>query len=206
MTDTTRNRDPYDVLQVQRTAVPEVVRAAYRALAWKYHPDAGAEPARMVAINDARRILGNPVRRAAYDRSMSVPARCRPTRPNSLRLRARATSTSRPRASAAWRHGRRHRAAPAALSISGGTRAGRSASWPATTPITCAGWPGPRSAAGSPRRSMPPCPGGMTGHDDLRNGQLPLAAPCSVAWAPARGRDSSGCAERRPWCRPARAV
>jgi curved DNA-binding protein CbpA len=73
MTDTKRNPDPYDVLQVQRTAMPEVVRAAYRALAWKYHPDTGAEPDRMVPINDAWHILGNPVRRAAYDTSMSAP-------------------------------------------------------------------------------------------------------------------------------------
>ncbi|MEX1169585.1 MAG: J domain-containing protein, partial [Chloroflexota bacterium] len=56
--------DPYEILQVQRSALPEVVRAAYRALAWKYHPDRGAPSDRMVAINEAWRILGNPVRRA----------------------------------------------------------------------------------------------------------------------------------------------
>jgi curved DNA-binding protein CbpA len=67
MTESPIVADPYEVLQVQPSALPEVVRAAYRALAWKYHPDRGASSARMVAINDAWRILGNPVRRAAYD-------------------------------------------------------------------------------------------------------------------------------------------
>jgi curved DNA-binding protein CbpA len=73
MTDTNRNLDPYDVLQVQRTALPEVVRAAYRALAWKYHPDTGADPGRMVAINDAWHTLGNATRRAAHDRALTAP-------------------------------------------------------------------------------------------------------------------------------------
>jgi curved DNA-binding protein CbpA len=72
MTDT-KTTDPYEVLQVQRTAIPEVVRAAYRALAWKYHPDTGVQPERMVAINDAWHVLGNPVRRAAHDAAVSSP-------------------------------------------------------------------------------------------------------------------------------------
>jgi curved DNA-binding protein CbpA len=74
MIDPKRPSDPYEVLQVQRTAVSEVVRAAYRALAWKYHPDMGAEPDRMVAINDAWHILGHAGRRAAYDKASSHPA------------------------------------------------------------------------------------------------------------------------------------
>jgi hypothetical protein len=68
MIDTpTTPANPYDVLQVQRTAMPEVVRAAYRALAWKFHPDRGESSDRMVAINAAWQILGDPARRAAYD-------------------------------------------------------------------------------------------------------------------------------------------
>lgn len=72
MTDPQRTSDPYDVLQVQRNALPEVVRAAYRALAWKYHPDMGAEPDRMVSINDAWHVLGHAARRAAFDKSLSA--------------------------------------------------------------------------------------------------------------------------------------
>jgi curved DNA-binding protein CbpA len=59
--------DPYEILQVHRKAEPEVIRAAYRALAQKYHPDFGGEQARMVAITEAWATLGDPERRAAYD-------------------------------------------------------------------------------------------------------------------------------------------
>ena len=59
--------DPYEVLQVHRRAESEVIRAAYRALARKYHPDFGGEPGRMIAITEAWAVLGNTERRAAYD-------------------------------------------------------------------------------------------------------------------------------------------
>ena len=59
--------DPYEILQVHRKADPEVIRAAYRALARKYHPDFGGEQARMVSITEAWAILGDTDRRKAYD-------------------------------------------------------------------------------------------------------------------------------------------
>lgn len=59
--------DLYEVLQVRRGAEPEVIRAAYRALARKHHPDFGGSPERMAAINEAWAILGDQARRAAYD-------------------------------------------------------------------------------------------------------------------------------------------
>jgi curved DNA-binding protein CbpA len=59
--------DPYEILQVHRRAEPEVIRAAYRALARKYHPDFGGEPARMVAISEAFAIIGDADRRSAHD-------------------------------------------------------------------------------------------------------------------------------------------
>ena len=59
--------DPYDVLQVHRRAEPEVIRAAFRALARKYHPDFGGDAARMVQITEAYAILGSTQRRAAFD-------------------------------------------------------------------------------------------------------------------------------------------
>ncbi len=63
--------DPYKALQVDPEADPEVIQAAYRRLAQKYHPDrsSGVDAiARMVAINRAWEILGDPGRRAAHDR------------------------------------------------------------------------------------------------------------------------------------------
>jgi molecular chaperone DnaJ len=61
--------DLYDVLQVSPHAEVEVIRAAYRALARKYHPDHGGDARRMVVLNEAWDVLGDPTRRAAYDAS-----------------------------------------------------------------------------------------------------------------------------------------
>jgi molecular chaperone DnaJ len=59
--------DLYEVLQVRRGAEPEVIRAAYRALARKHHPDFGGSPGRMAAINEAWSVLGDETQRATYD-------------------------------------------------------------------------------------------------------------------------------------------
>ena len=62
--------DYYEVLQVHPRAEPDVIRAAYRILARKYHPDLGGDPRRMIALNDAWDVLGDPAQRAAYDASL----------------------------------------------------------------------------------------------------------------------------------------
>ena len=62
--------DPYKVLQVDPEAEREVIRAAYRALALKYHPDVSTGPHdRMAALNHAWGILRNGNARAAYDQA-----------------------------------------------------------------------------------------------------------------------------------------
>jgi len=68
--------DPYKVLQVDPEAEDEVIAAAYRRLAMKYHPDTGGpeSEARMSAINAAWEILRDPDRRATLDRERSVQA------------------------------------------------------------------------------------------------------------------------------------
>lgn len=63
--------DLYKTLQVDPEADPEVIQAAYRRLARKFHPDVapGAEAAaRMIAINEAWAVLRDPALRAAHDR------------------------------------------------------------------------------------------------------------------------------------------
>jgi len=60
-------RDHYQVLQVDRRADPDVIRAAYRVLARRYHPDHGGDAQLMIALNDAWDVLGDPSRRVAYD-------------------------------------------------------------------------------------------------------------------------------------------
>lgn len=65
--------DPYKILQVDTEAEPEVIRAAFRSLAQKYHPDVrGGSEERMAALNAAWTMLRDPVRRAAVDRERAV--------------------------------------------------------------------------------------------------------------------------------------
>ena len=60
--------DHYRLLQVREEAEAEVIQAAFRALARKYHPDFGGDAERMVALNEAWEVLGDEDRRQAYDR------------------------------------------------------------------------------------------------------------------------------------------
>jgi len=63
--------DPYKILQVDPEAEDEVIQAAYRRLARKYHPDLAETSdaaSRMAAINAAWEMLGEPAARRTYDR------------------------------------------------------------------------------------------------------------------------------------------
>lgn len=74
---TQRPADPYATLGVARGATSSQVRAAYRRLAMRYHPDLHADaqaPERMRRINQAWEILSSPNRRAEYDASLASQA------------------------------------------------------------------------------------------------------------------------------------
>jgi DnaJ-class molecular chaperone len=67
---TSRQRDFYQILQVDPSADPEVVRAAYRVLARRLHPDrdaSGMDEHRMAELNRAYETLRDADRRRAYD-------------------------------------------------------------------------------------------------------------------------------------------
>ena len=75
MSGPTGSTDLYKVLQVDPEAEDEVISAAYRRLARKYHPDVATgedSAARMLAINAAWAVIGDPARRAAYDRERAT--------------------------------------------------------------------------------------------------------------------------------------
>jgi len=65
----------YERLKVNPDAPVEVIRAAYRALAAKYHPDRHTQSqsthAEMVALNAAYEVLADPHTRAAYDAELN---------------------------------------------------------------------------------------------------------------------------------------
>ena len=70
--------DLYAELGVTPQAEPEVIRAAFRALAQRYHPDrqAGASAlwaAKMARLNQAYSVLSQPELRRAYDASRCAP-------------------------------------------------------------------------------------------------------------------------------------
>jgi curved DNA-binding protein CbpA len=79
--------DYYKILQVDPSADPEVITAAYRRLAVKYHPDTNPSPdalPRMQRINEAYAVLSDPKQRAVYDR----------TRRNGVMYRTTTTDTT----------------------------------------------------------------------------------------------------------------
>ena len=61
----------YDTLEISARASPEVVRAAYRSLIQRFHPDRRPDDpdaaARAAAITEAYDVLSDPARREAYD-------------------------------------------------------------------------------------------------------------------------------------------
>jgi hypothetical protein len=66
--------NPYKILQVDSSAEPEVIEAAYRRLARKYHPDVNPAPdavARMTRLTEAYTVLRDPIRRAEVDRRLT---------------------------------------------------------------------------------------------------------------------------------------
>jgi len=68
----TKPRTHYDNLQVSRHASPEVIRAAYKSLVQKWHPDrypGQREEAQRVIhiISQAFEVLSDPIRRRQHD-------------------------------------------------------------------------------------------------------------------------------------------
>ena len=75
--ETSHSSDYYSDLDIARNASPIEIRAAYRRLALKYHPDLNrisrteSAETRMRQLNLAYQVLSSPDRRKAYDRSIA---------------------------------------------------------------------------------------------------------------------------------------
>ena len=81
----TTQPDHYAILGVPATATPTQITHAYRALARSLHPDTTTIPgdtrAPFTAVTTAYRILHDPTRRAAYDRSRRAGSAAQPLQP-----------------------------------------------------------------------------------------------------------------------------
>lgn len=88
----------YDVLEVSRNASPDVIRAAYKSLMQRYHPDknpgdaAIAERASLVV--QAYEVLSSPDRRSAYDHELRKLTAGRPGSPRNPTPRTRPSTGS----------------------------------------------------------------------------------------------------------------
>src|ERR1051326_497986 len=148
--------DYYKILQVDPLAEEEVVEAAYRRLARKYHPDVYDGPdasERMRILNLAYGVIGNPASRLAYDSARQREA----ARQEALvqQNMARRTTTGRQRAVTAATLAQYQAASVSSATPDSGAARARSkeaamkrmqskvpsvkvstGDWPATTPTT----------------------------------------------------------------------
>ncbi len=74
-----RMRSHYENLTIARDAPAEVIRAAYRALAQKYHPDRNPSfpdaAGIMTIVNEAYAVLSDPKTRLEYDARLATAER-----------------------------------------------------------------------------------------------------------------------------------
>ena len=97
----------YEVLEVSPKASPEVIRAAYKSLMQRHHPDKSPDPvtagARAAAISRAYEVLGQPEQRAAYDARLQ---QLQPAAAQVLQAHARSVvpvrAPSRPESGSRW--------------------------------------------------------------------------------------------------------
>lgn len=82
-------RTLYQVLQVDQDADPDVIEAAFKRLALKFHPDRSQDPeapGKMREVLAARDVLGDAAKRARYDQSIGIKREPpKPPRPPALR-------------------------------------------------------------------------------------------------------------------------
>jgi curved DNA-binding protein CbpA len=93
----------YQRLGVAPTATQAEIRAAYRELARRHHPDVSDADANtaMVAVNEAWYVLRDPARRAAYDASVRpAPPKPAPPRPGPGRAPTPSPESAAPAADA----------------------------------------------------------------------------------------------------------
>lgn len=64
------DRAYYDILDVKKDADAETIKKAYKKAALQNHPDKGGSDDLFQQVNEAYKILNDPVERSAYDREI----------------------------------------------------------------------------------------------------------------------------------------
>jgi hypothetical protein len=67
--------DFYTLLSVPKKASGGDIKTKYRQLSLKYHPDYGGSTEKMIALNEAYRVLSNPLLRREYDQKNETTSR-----------------------------------------------------------------------------------------------------------------------------------
>ncbi len=93
--------DPYRALGVPRGATDAEIKAAHRKLAKRYHPDGtGGDTKRFLSVQEAYRVLSDPLLRRDWDAKHAGPMRASqpaPTKPRTARATRRSTGSTRAR-------------------------------------------------------------------------------------------------------------
>jgi hypothetical protein len=91
-------RNYYRILHVQPDAPAEIIKASYRTLMSKLrmHPDLGGDHDQALLVNEAYAVLGDPERRAAYDREAGIEPRLTRGRRRAAAAEAPPRRASRP--------------------------------------------------------------------------------------------------------------
>jgi hypothetical protein len=92
----------YDTLEVSAKASPAVIKAAYKSLVQRYHPDKNSNDSdsaqRTSVLVQAYEVLSDPARRAAYDQALAVQEASARAAPDSKATRT--APAGRPRSAA----------------------------------------------------------------------------------------------------------
>lgn len=97
VTESTDNRNYYEVLHVDRDAPMEVIRGSYRRLMQQrgHHPDLGGDTAIAATINKAYAVLTDPGRRTEYDARLDDALRVAQSFVDEADVQSAATQASR---------------------------------------------------------------------------------------------------------------